>query len=538
MKKISLYASLALFVSAMVPGMAQDTTNTTRDTSAVTTVRDTSTVPAATTAASVSSADTRRRNRSYEGDYKMNTWSITLTPQLTRFFGDLSYGTFRAFPELGPKDKQTFGFGLSFNKQLTHLLGFSANFNTGTLRGSKQALYNAYMRSDYLMGTITAQVNLKSLLLGTRKLKRWKWDVYGGTGLMWFDTRVYDLNTDRLIRYSNDRLDYSSVTQGEWEGDGSRYTREVVVPVGTAIHYELTPRLDLGLDVMYNFVNTEKLDMTVGGVDNYNPSNTFLWRKGESGQDRWGALGLALTYKIGKNAIRVGKDGVYDADKGRYHLRWADPKDLIKVPYNPTMNDADSIAKANMPKPVDPRLYTDSDNDAVADLFDKEPNTPANSVVSGAGVAMNLDSIISSLLRSKLTPECEALFSNIEFDTDKATIRPASQDVLRKVVELMNQKTDCGIILVGHADYRASYGYNVQLSKRRVEAAKRFLVRAGLTDPSRVLVEYYGEYRPVAPNTSGDNLQRNRRVEIKIVPQNMLRSPKYQSGFRLDTSGR
>ncbi|WP_229310947.1 OmpA family protein [Larkinella soli] len=513
MKKISLFASLTLLLFTQATGYAQNRTDSTM----------TSTSSSGST-----------RNRSYEGEYKMNTWSVTVTPALTRFFGDLdNYGIYKGLPEKGPRIKTTGALGVSINKQLTHLFGASANFHFGSVMGSKQDLYNAYFRSDFLQGTLTANVNLKSLLMGTRKLKRWKWDVYGGAGLMWFDTRVYSLSTGNMIRYSNDRRDYSSVTQGRWEGNGSVYTREIVFPVGTAIHYELTPRLDIGLDLGYNMVNTEKLDMTVGGVDNSNPANVFGWKRGTSAPDKWASLGLAVTYKIGKNAIRVGKDGVYDATKGRYHLRWADPKDLIKEPYNPTMNDADSIAKANMPKPVDPRLYTDSDNDGVADLFDKEANTPAGSVVSGAGVAMNLDSIISSILRSKFAPECEALFSNIEFDTDKATIRPASQDVLRKVIELLNLKTNCGLILVGHADYRASYGYNVQLSRRRVDATKRFLTRAGLTDPSRVTVEYYGEYRPLAPNTSSDNLQRNRRVEIKIVPMNMLRSP-YQSGQRFD----
>lgn len=499
MKKISLLASLSLSALTLAPGHAQ--------------------------------------NRSYEGEYKMNTWSVTVTPMLTRFVGDLSQGVYRAVPELGPGGKQTAAIGLSVNKQLTHLFGASVNLSTGQLRDGKRQIYNANFRSDFFQGSLTAQMNLKSLLFGTRKLKRWKWDVYTGIGQMWFDTRVYDLTTGNLIRFSNNRFDYSSLTAGRWEGDGSRFTREIVVPLGTALHYELTPRLDLGLDFTLNNVNTEKLDMTVGSTDpnyNSNPANVFLFRRGDSKLDKYASLGIALTYKLGRNAVRVGKDGNYDFTKGRYHLRWTDPKDLIKPPYNPTMNDADSIAKANMPKPVDPRLYTDTDNDGVADLFDKEPSTPAGSVVSGAGVAMNLDSIISSLLRSKLTPECEALFSNIEFDTDKATIRPASQETLRKVIELLNVKTNCGIILVGHADYRASYGYNVQLSKRRVEAAKRFLTRAGLTDASRVLVEYYGEYRPVAPNTSGDNLQRNRRVEIRIVPQNMLRSPRYQSGFRTD----
>ncbi|GAA4470827.1 hypothetical protein GCM10023189_60180 [Nibrella saemangeumensis] len=476
------------------------------------------------------------QNRSYEGEYKMNTWSITLSPGITQFYGDLrepNAGIFARQPA-GANLEFPVGAGLSINKQLTHLFGLQVDFWTGRLNGSKRDIYNAYFRTPlFLQGTLQGSVNLKSLLMGSQKLRRWKVDLHGGVGYMWYYSNVYDLNTNRLIRYSNNRIDYSSITSGEWEGDGSQFTRDIVFPVGMAVHYELTRRLDLGLDFTVNNVNTEKLDMTVGGVDNSNPSNIFLFKKGESKMDKWGYAAIALTYKIGKNAIKVGKDGRHDASLGRYHLRWADPKDLIKEPYNPTMADADSIAKANMPKPVDPRLYTDTDNDGVADLFDKEPETPQGSVVSGAGVAMNLDSIITSLLRSKFTPECEALLSNIEFDTDKATIRPASQETLRKLVELLNVKTNCRIVLTGHADARASYNYNMQLSRRRVDAAKRFLVRAGLTDPSRVTLEYYGEYRPIAPNTTVSGLQSNRRVEIKIEPMNTLRE-KYPAGFRLD----
>lgn len=533
MKKYCIHASLLLLLMATTlshPLRAQTITGPSA-TSVSSTTGPTSSITGLT-----SSTTGSTKNRPYDGDVKMNTWSVTFTPMVTRFLGDLSYGVYKAVPERGPNDPQTFGFGASLNKQLSNIFGVSANFHAGKLSGSKQQIYNAYFRSTYLQGTIQAQINIKSLAFGTKVLKRWKWDVYGGAGLMWFDTQVYDLTTNQLIRYSNDRKNYSSVTQGKWEGDGSVWTREFVFPIGSAIHYELTPRLDLGVDYMFNNVNTEKLDMTVGSTDpnyNSNPANVFTFRKGTSKLDKWVGFGISLTYKLGKDAIKVGKDGLYDTAKGRYHLRWTGPNDLIKDPYNPTMNDADSIAKANMPKPIDPRLYTDTDNDGVADLFDKEPQTPQGSVVSGAGVAMNLDSIISSLLRSKFAPECENLFSNIEFDTDKATIRPASQETLKKVVELLNIRTNCRLVLTGHTDARASYGYNVQLSKRRVDAAKRYLIRAGLTDPSRVTIEYYGEYRPIATNNSTPGLQANRRVEMKIEPMSDLRS-KYPAGFRLD----
>src|SRR5690606_28565073 len=137
-------------------------------------------------------------------------------------------------------------------------------------------------------------------------------------------------------------------------------------------------------------------------------------------------------------------------------------------------------------KPVDPRLYTDTDGDGVADLFDKEPNTPAGSVVSGGGVAMDLDKIIRDAIKNNLPKdECEALFSNIEFDTDEAVIRDASKEPVSKVIERQTLRTNWRIALAGHADARAADAYNIALARRRVDAAKRLLVRQGFKDTSR-----------------------------------------------------
>ncbi|WP_229252628.1 OmpA family protein [Dyadobacter helix] len=473
----------------------------------------------------------------------MNTWSITGYGGITKFFGDIKEYDFK----LGEDEKLTGGWGLSINKQLSPIFGIQLTGYNGRLMGSKSRHYSTLSQETYkvsfnspsfIQASIDGTVNLNRLLFGYNKLRRWKFDAHLGAGIIYYHTDLKATNTNPQSPDFGDvfeistNTDGSSKTAGTWERNGSTYTREWVVPAGLAVHYELTPRFDIGVDFVYNYVNTEKMDATVGDLTDYK-SQQGLWTfaKGDSKNDGWGFVGVALTYKLGKNAV-MAKKGVYDAGSGRYHLRWADPKALIPVPYNPTMDDADSIAKANMPKPVDPRLYTDTDGDGVADLFDKEPNTPLGSVVSGGGVAMDLDKIIRDAIKNNLPKdECEALFSNIEFDTDKSIIRNASKETLSKVVELLNMRVNCRIVLVGHTDARASDSYNVALSRRRVDAAKRFLVRAGLQDPSRIIVEYYGELRPIAENTTVEGLQSNRRVEIKILPQNSLRS-NYPAGFQ------
>jgi OOP family OmpA-OmpF porin len=487
---------------------------------------------------SLLSLNASAQNRTYDGPNKMNTWSITGYGGITSFFGDLRQHDFKK----GSGDKLTGGWGLSINKQLSPIFGIQLTGYNGRLEGSKNGQFSDYTGETYnarfsspsfVQATIDGTVNVNRLLFGYKKLRRWKVDAHLGFGVMYYHTDIVATNvrTGKVTELSTN-TDGSSKTFGKWERNGSTYTREWVVPVGLAVHYELTPRFDIGLDYTLSNVNTEKLDLTVGGKSDYEKQlGIWTFEKGDSKNDKWGMFSVALTYKLGKNAV-MSKNGKYDAGSGRYHLRWADPKALIPVPYNPTMSDADSIAKANMPKPVDPRLYTDSDGDGVADLFDKEPNTPLGSVVSGGGVAMDLDKIIRDAIKNNLPKdECEALFSNIEFDTDKSIIRDASKETLSKVVELLNLRPNCRIVLVGHTDARASDKYNEGLSRRRVDAAKRFLVRAGLAETSRILIEYYGEYHPIAENTTVEGLQSNRRVEIKILPQNTLRSS-YPAGFR------
>ncbi len=471
----------------------------------------------------------------YDGPNRLNTWAITITPAITQFYGDLRQYDFA----MGPEEHLTGGLGIGIQKQISPIFGMSVNFWTGNLNGSKSRIYNAHFETKgFLQGSIDAHANLKPLLFGYDKLKRWKWDLHMGYGYMWFNTKVYQLGTNKTVELIRSNTIASSRTAAEWERMGSTYTREIVIPIGMSFHYEASPRVDIGLDFTLNNVNSEKLDMTAGGTTDYlRQSRIWLFNKGDSKPDKWGSIGLALTYKLGKDAVMAKKmkngSWAHDPKAGRYHLRYSNPLALVAPPYNPTLKDADSLFVANKPKPIDPRLFTDTDGDGVADLFDKEPGTPTNSMVSGGGIAIDLQKYMDALKKPEAPKkdECEAMFGNVEYDTDKAIITAGSQQTLKQVIDLLNIRPNCRIVLVGHTDARASDSYNLQLSKRRVEAAKRFLIRNGIQAPERILVEYYGELVPISDNKTVDGMNRNRRVEIKVMPDNSLRSS-YPAGFR------
>jgi OmpA-OmpF porin, OOP family len=469
----------------------------------------------------------------YEGPNRLNTWAISVTPAITQFYGDLRQYDFG----MGTEEHLTGGLGIGIHKQISPIFGISTNFWTGNLNGSKARIYNAHFESKgFLQGTVDLSANLKPLLFGYDKLKRWKWDAHVGYGYMWFNTVVYQLGTNKSVELLRSNTRGSSKTAGDWEGTGSTYTREIVIPAGISFHYEVSPRIDVGFDYTINNVNTEKLDMTYGDETDaqYKSQSIWLYRKGDSKPDKWGSFGLSLTYKLGKDAVMAKKgsngDWVYDAKSGRYHLRYSNPNNLVAPPYNPTMKDADSIVAANQPKPLDPRLFTDSDGDGVADLFDKEPGTPANSMVSGSGLGIDIKSICNNFAKpgAPVKDECEAMFGNVECDNTRAGITPASQDMMKQIVELLNLRPNCRVVLVGHADPRDKNG--LQKSKQRVDAAKKFLIRNGLKSPERITTEYYGGLKPLSADGTA-----SRCIDIKILPDNTLREI-YPAGFRTGKS--
>jgi OOP family OmpA-OmpF porin len=72
-------------------------------------------------------------------------------------------------------------------------------------------------------------------------------------------------------------------------------------------------------------------------------------------------------------------------------------------------------------------------------------------------------------------------------------------------------------MLAGHTDSDASAEYNLDLSRRRAEAVKSYLVRHYGMDPGLLSTRGYGEERPIMPNDSAANKQLNRRVEVRLL---------------------
>jgi outer membrane protein OmpA-like peptidoglycan-associated protein len=80
----------------------------------------------------------------------------------------------------------------------------------------------------------------------------------------------------------------------------------------------------------------------------------------------------------------------------------------------------------------------------------------------------------------------------------------------------MKSNSTWKLTLSGHTDNMGSAAFNLDLSKRRAESVKAFLIENGVP-ASRIFVEYYGLSKPLVPNDNDQNRLKNRRVEFKLL---------------------
>jgi outer membrane protein OmpA-like peptidoglycan-associated protein len=105
----------------------------------------------------------------------------------------------------------------------------------------------------------------------------------------------------------------------------------------------------------------------------------------------------------------------------------------------------------------------------------------------------------------------------VNFDFDRADIRPDSRPILDQAVEILRENPGVLVVAEGHTDAMGTDEYNLVLSIRRAEAVFRYLVNRGIA-PERVRVEGFGESRPVASNDTEIGRAQNRRVELRVLP--------------------
>lgn len=110
----------------------------------------------------------------------------------------------------------------------------------------------------------------------------------------------------------------------------------------------------------------------------------------------------------------------------------------------------------------------------------------------------------------------QKVLGTIYFEYDQADLRPDALEQLKKNAEWLKANRGYRVRIEGNCDERGTVEYNLALGDRRAQAAKSYLVKAGI-DSSRIETISYGEEHPEDPGHSENAWQRNRRDDFLII---------------------
>ncbi len=102
----------------------------------------------------------------------------------------------------------------------------------------------------------------------------------------------------------------------------------------------------------------------------------------------------------------------------------------------------------------------------------------------------------------------------ILFSTASDVIRPESKPTLQLIGDMLKQHADLKLLIAGNTDNVGAAAANQTLSEKRAAAVKQYIVANYAIDAGRLTTKGYGSTQPIAPNTTPEGRQTNRRVEL------------------------
>ncbi|WP_345949857.1 MULTISPECIES: OmpA family protein [unclassified Mucilaginibacter] len=118
--------------------------------------------------------------------------------------------------------------------------------------------------------------------------------------------------------------------------------------------------------------------------------------------------------------------------------------------------------------------------------------------------------------------------SGILFDVDKTALKSAARTNLQNLATSLTNNPQTNILIVGHTDNTGSASHNQDLSVRRAEAVKAYIVSNGVGS-GRLNTQGKGFNEPIADNSTDSGRAQNRRVEVVIVANDQLKQEAKQS---------
>ena len=155
------------------------------------------------------------------------------------------------------------------------------------------------------------------------------------------------------------------------------------------------------------------------------------------------------------------------------------------------------------PPPAPNCADKDGDGDGVNDCNDKCPNSVAGEAIGPDGCKVNIAIDLKG----------------VNFNFDKATLRPDAIAILNEAVEILKRYPDLRVEVAGHTDLCGKDTYNQSLSQRRSQVVYDYMTSNGIDSGRLAGPNGYGESRPLvqtAQTTPECKNETNRRTELNV----------------------
>lgn len=180
---------------------------------------------------------------------------------------------------------------------------------------------------------------------------------------------------------------------------------------------------------------------------------------------------------------------------------------------------------------------TDTDGDGVPDYLDECPDTPAEAhgFVDAKGCPMDTDddgipdymdecpySVGSAINNGcpEVTPGVQELLNAaryaIQFNNGKATLKPSSHTILDQLAQAFIEHPDYIVDIQGHTDNTGNRKFNLDLSDRRAQAVRNYLISKDVP-PTQLTAHGYGPDQPISDNSTRARRAENNRIEFSIT---------------------
>jgi OOP family OmpA-OmpF porin len=275
------------------------------------------------------------------------------------------------------------------------------------------------------------------------------------------------------------------------------------IPLGVGLKFDLAPGINLDFGYQVNFVNSDNVDGYIYGSTN----------------DKFSYTHIGLEFALGtRSKPQMATHSMIASMQAEYMAREQKLKKSLQL--QQTELDTDKLRNDKLRNDLDAtnavltKLTIDSDGDGVPDVYDKCPNTPADTKVDGYGCPLPSNKQeVKVYITEQDRKIVNAAVKNLDFYFGTSTIREYSFPSLNKVAQLLINK-NLNLKIEAYADNTGNADDNLRLSKERAEAVKSYLVGKGV-DAMRIEALGYGE-GPIATDKATAGRQLNRGIEFTL----------------------